>query len=119
MEPAGPRVSSRTAGCDHGQPTRGSWTLAPAPSGRRDPRRPFEGHYDQAVRFYRDLVGLPLLQSFAASYGEDGTIFGLSDTAVQLEIVRSVAPAVRADRVDMLVLTPARGVPEQYCASAQ
>jgi len=76
-------------------------------------------HYDQAVRFYRDLVGLPLLKSFAASYGEDGTIFGLPDTAVQLEIVRSAAPAVRADRVDMLVLTPARGVPEQYRASAQ
>jgi hypothetical protein len=24
-------------------------------------------HDDQAVRFYRDLVGLPLLESFAAS----------------------------------------------------
>jgi GTP pyrophosphokinase len=46
------------------------------------------------------------------SSGEDGTIFGLPDTAVQLEIVRSAAAAVRADRVDMLVLTPARGVPE-------
>ena len=68
-------------------------------------------HYDQAVRFYRDLVGLPLLESFAASYGEDGTIFGLSDTAVHLEIVRSAAPAVRADGVDMLVLTPARACP--------
>jgi Glyoxalase/Bleomycin resistance protein/Dioxygenase superfamily len=61
-------------------------------------------HYEQAVRFYRDLVGLPVLESFAGSYGEDGTIFGLPDTAVQLEIVRSTAPAVRVDRVDMLVL---------------
>jgi catechol 2,3-dioxygenase-like lactoylglutathione lyase family enzyme len=61
-------------------------------------------HYDQTVRFYRDLVGLPVLDSFAASYGEDGTIFGLPGTAVQLEIVRSVAPAVQADRIDMLVL---------------
>ena len=60
-------------------------------------------HYDQTVRFYRDLVGLPVVESFAASYGEDGTIFGLPDTSVQLEIVRSTEPAVRADRVDMLV----------------
>jgi catechol 2,3-dioxygenase-like lactoylglutathione lyase family enzyme len=61
-------------------------------------------HYDQAVRFYRDLVGLPVLDSFAASYGEDGTIFGLPDTSVQLEIVRSAEPVMRVDRVDMLVL---------------
>src|SRR5829696_4619551 len=61
-------------------------------------------HYDQAVRFYRDLVGLPVLERFAGSYGEDGTIFGLPDSSVQLEIVRSPEPAVGADRVDMLVL---------------
>jgi hypothetical protein len=44
-----------------------------------------------------------VLDSFAASYGEDGTIFGLPDSSVQLEIVRSAAPVVRADRIDMLV----------------
>ena len=61
-------------------------------------------HYDQAVQFYRDLVGLPVLERFAASYGEDGTIFGLPDSSVQLEIVRSTDLAVGVDRVDMLVL---------------
>ena len=60
-------------------------------------------HYEQTVHFYRDLVGLPVLESFAASYDEDGTIFGLPDTSVQLEIVRSTKPAVRADHIDMLV----------------
>jgi hypothetical protein len=60
-------------------------------------------HYDQAVHFYRDLVGLPVLESFAGSYGEDGTIFGLPDASVQLEIVRSAGPVVRADRLDMVV----------------
>jgi hypothetical protein len=60
-------------------------------------------HYDQTSRFYRDLVGLPVVDSFAASFGEDGTIFGLPDTSVQLELVRSAAPVVRADRLDMLV----------------
>jgi hypothetical protein len=61
-------------------------------------------HYHQTVRFYQELVGLPVLERFAASYGEDGTIFGLPDTAVQLEIVRSAEPVVRVDRIDSLVL---------------
>jgi hypothetical protein len=45
-----------------------------------------------------------VLESFVASYGEDGTIFGLPDTSVQLEIVRSAEADVRVDRIDMLVL---------------
>jgi hypothetical protein len=60
-------------------------------------------HYEQTVHFYRDLVGLPVLESFAGSYGEDGTIFGLPDTSVQLELVRWAGPVVRADRLDLLV----------------
>jgi catechol 2,3-dioxygenase-like lactoylglutathione lyase family enzyme len=60
-------------------------------------------HYDQTVQFYRDVVGLPVLESFEGSYGEDGTIFGLPDTASHLEIVRSTEPAVPVDRIDMLV----------------
>ena len=60
-------------------------------------------HYDQTIQFYRDLVGLPVLESFEASYGEDGTIFGLPDTSTQLEIVRSTEPAIALDRIDTLV----------------
>jgi hypothetical protein len=60
-------------------------------------------HYEQTVHFYRDPVGLPVLESFAGSYGEDGTILGLPDTSVQLELVRSAGPVVRADRLDLLV----------------
>jgi catechol 2,3-dioxygenase-like lactoylglutathione lyase family enzyme len=60
-------------------------------------------HYDQTVRFYRDMVGLPVLESFEGSYGEDGTIFGLPDTSTQLEIVRSTKPASAVERIDMLV----------------
>jgi YycE-like protein len=60
-------------------------------------------HYDQTVQFYRDLVGLPVLESFEGSYGEDGTIFGLPDTSTQLEIVRSTEPTIAVDRIDMLV----------------
>jgi catechol 2,3-dioxygenase-like lactoylglutathione lyase family enzyme len=60
-------------------------------------------NYDQTVPFYRDLVGLPVLEHFEGSYGEDGTIFGLPDTSTQLEIVRSTGPARAVDRIDTLV----------------
>jgi catechol 2,3-dioxygenase-like lactoylglutathione lyase family enzyme len=60
-------------------------------------------HYDQTVQFYRDLVGLPVLERFEGSYGEDGTIFGLPDSATHLEIVRSTGPTIAVDRIDMLV----------------
>ena len=60
-------------------------------------------HYDQTVQFYRDVVGLPVLESFEGSYGEDGTIFGLPDAEFHLEIVRSNEPAIPAGRIDMLV----------------
>jgi hypothetical protein len=74
-------------------------------------------HYGQAIPFYRDLVGLPVLESFAGSYGEDGTIFGLPDSSVQLEIVRSSQSAVRVDRVDMLVFyLPDAAAQEQLIA---
>jgi catechol 2,3-dioxygenase-like lactoylglutathione lyase family enzyme len=60
-------------------------------------------HYEMTVAFYRDLVGLPVVGEFTASFGEDGTIFGLPDTTVQLEIVREhEASAVAA--FDQLVL---------------
>ena len=61
-------------------------------------------HYDQTVPFYRDIVGLPVLERFEGSYGEDGTIFGLPDTSTQLEIVRSTDPAMAVARIDSLVL---------------
>jgi catechol 2,3-dioxygenase-like lactoylglutathione lyase family enzyme len=60
-------------------------------------------HYDDTVAFYRDLVGLPVVGSFQASFGEDGTIFGLPGTATHMEIVRSDDGAVPADRFDQIV----------------
>lgn len=33
--------------------------------------------YDQTVIFYRDIIGLPVLETFHDSYGLDGTILGL------------------------------------------
>jgi hypothetical protein len=44
--------------------------------------------YDETVAFYRDIIGLPVLETFSESYGLDGTILGLPDGPVHLEIVR-------------------------------
>ena len=41
-------------------------------------------HYEQTVRFYRDGVGLPELETFEPSYGLDGTILGLPSVSVHL-----------------------------------
>jgi hypothetical protein len=60
-------------------------------------------HFDQSVAFYRDLVGLPVQETFRASYGTDGVIFGLPGTSVTLEIVRSEEP-VSVDAHDQLCL---------------
>ena len=60
-------------------------------------------HFDQSVAFYRDLVGLPVQETFRASYGTDGVIFGLPGTSVTLEIVRSEEP-VPVDAHDQLCL---------------
>ena len=38
-------------------------------------------HYAATVAFYRDAVGLPVVGEFTASFGEDGTIFGLPTPA--------------------------------------
>jgi ribosomal protein S18 acetylase RimI-like enzyme len=59
--------------------------------------------YDDTIAFYRDLVGLPVVDEFHASFGEDGTIFGLPNTTVQLEIVRAHEPAA-VGTLDQLVL---------------
>src|SRR5215471_20750572 len=46
-------------------------------------------HYEPTVIFYRDIIGLPVLETFQDSYGLDGTILGLPGGPVHLEIVRS------------------------------
>jgi len=59
--------------------------------------------YDDTVVFYRELVGLPVVDSFRGSYGEDGTIFGLPDTATHMEIVRSRDTAAPSDPFEQIV----------------
>lgn len=47
-------------------------------------------NFDETVRFYRELVGLPLYETFEASYDSNGAIFGLPSWNLTLEIVEAV-----------------------------
>jgi YycE-like N-terminal domain len=53
--------------------------------------------------FYRDIMGLPVLETFGDSYGLDGTILGLPGSPIHLEIVRLRDTLPRARGVDQLV----------------
>ena len=63
----------------------------------------WSARYDQTVIFYRDIIGLPVLETFHDSYGLDGTILGLPGSPVHLEIVRlrgaSADPAQGRDQL--------------------
>jgi catechol 2,3-dioxygenase-like lactoylglutathione lyase family enzyme len=60
-------------------------------------------NFDATIAFYRDLVGLQVVDEFRGSYGEDGTIFGLPGTETHLEIVRAQPPGPAIDAFDQLV----------------
>jgi catechol 2,3-dioxygenase-like lactoylglutathione lyase family enzyme len=83
-------------------PDRPSWPEHLRPGALRFARS--SPNYDRTVPFYRDVLGLPVVGEFAGSFGEDGTIFGLPDTRVQLEIVRARGPLPDVDPLDLLVL---------------
>lgn len=60
-------------------------------------------NFDETVRFYRELVGLPLYETFAGSYGSNGAIFGLPSSPLTMEIVQAV-DAVAIDPHEQLCL---------------
>jgi hypothetical protein len=59
--------------------------------------------FEPTVRFYRDLVGLPLCATFTDSYGSTGAIFGLPGSALTFEIVEATEP-VAVDSHEQLCL---------------
>jgi catechol 2,3-dioxygenase-like lactoylglutathione lyase family enzyme len=63
----------------------------------------WSARYDQTVIFYRDIIGLPVLETFRDSYGLDGTILGLPSGPVHLEIVRLGNAPPPAHGLDQLV----------------
>lgn len=60
-------------------------------------------NFAATVRFYRELVGLPLYETFGESYGSNGAIFGLPSNTLTMEIVEAVDP-VAVDAHEQLCL---------------
>lgn len=60
-------------------------------------------NFQETVRFYRELVGLPIFETFGESYGSNGAIFGLPSWNLTLEIVESIEP-VAVDHHEQLCL---------------
>ncbi|WP_204079897.1 VOC family protein [Mycobacterium riyadhense] len=78
------------------------WPTELAPIGSiRFARR--SSNFGETVRFYRELVGLPLYEAFGESYGSNGAIFGLPSSELTFEIVEAVQP-VTVDHHDQLCL---------------
>jgi len=63
----------------------------------------WSARYEQTVVFYRDMIGLSVLETFHGSYGLDGTILGLPGSPVHLEIVRLQDGRHPAGGLDQLV----------------
>src|SRR2546429_1575985 len=57
------------------EPRRARWP-AHLPAGALRVVR-WSARYEETVTFYRDTIGLPVLETFHDSYGLDGTILGL------------------------------------------
>ena len=65
----------------------------------------WSARYEQTVTFYRDAIGLPVLETFRDSYGLDGTILGLPGGRVHLEIVRAGHAPYPGGGLDQLVFS--------------
>jgi hypothetical protein len=63
----------------------------------------WSARYEETVTFYRDTIGLPVLETFHDSYGLDGTILGLPGGRVHLEIVRAGQASYPGGGLDQLV----------------
>src|SRR5437660_11190892 len=63
----------------------------------------WSARYEETVTFYRDTIGLPVLETFRDSYGLDGTILGLPGGQVHLEIVRAGQAPYPGGGLDQLV----------------
>ena len=83
------------------EPGRAQWPEHLPVGGLRVVR--WSARYEETVVFYRDTIGLPVLETFRDSYGLDGTILGLPGSPVHLEIVRLADAPHLAPGLDQLV----------------
>ncbi|OBI43115.1 VOC family protein [Mycobacterium sp. E796] len=90
--------------------------LAPL-GGLRFARR--SSNFEETVRFYRELVGLPLYETFEASYGSNGAIFGLPSWNLTLEIVEAAEPVAVDPHEQLCLYFPDRQAQQAAIARLQ
>ena len=73
-------------------------------------------NFGPTVRFYRDLVGLPLCATFADSYGSTGAIFGLPGSSLTFEIVKAEAPVAIDPHEQLCLYFPDAAAQQQATA---
>ena len=76
-------------------------------------------NFEETVRFYRELVGLPLYETFEASYGSNGAIFGLPSWNLTLEIVESADPVAVDHHQQLCLYFPDREAQQAAIARLQ
>jgi catechol 2,3-dioxygenase-like lactoylglutathione lyase family enzyme len=76
-------------------------------------------NFDETVRFYRELVGLPLFETFEASYGSKGAIFGLPSFNLTMEIVEVVDRAAVDHQEQLCLYFPDRQAQQAAIARLQ
>jgi Glyoxalase/Bleomycin resistance protein/Dioxygenase superfamily len=91
----------KTVAVDTGEPNQSHWPDGLPAAAMRVVR--WSAHYDDTLVFYRDIIGLPVLETFHESYGLDGAILGLPGSAVHLEIVRLTDSRRPVPGLDQLV----------------
>lgn len=69
-------------------------------------------NFEATVQFYRDLVRLPVHETFADSYTSDGVIFGLPDSTLTFEIVRWDQPVQVGPHEQLCLYFPGRAAME-------
>jgi YycE-like C-terminal domain/YycE-like N-terminal domain len=72
--------------------------------------------FGPTVRFYRDLVGLPLCATFTGSYGSTGAIFGLPGSALTFEIVEATESVAVDSREQLCLYFPNAAAQHQATA---
>jgi catechol 2,3-dioxygenase-like lactoylglutathione lyase family enzyme len=73
-------------------------------------------HFEPTVRFYRDVVGLPLCATFGDSYGSTGAIFGLPGSSLTFEIVKADAPVAVDSHEQLCLYFPDEAAQQQATA---
>lgn len=76
-------------------------------------------NFEETVRFYRELVGLPLYETFKASYGSNGAIFGLPSWNLTLEIVETTDTLVVDHHEQLCLYFPDRQTQQDAVARLQ